>query len=83
MPSGKKIGERDGGNATDRQDRPCAASKVCSVILGALLFLISLVLPIIVITVLLRVVRTLEAISADVRRIADRADTPERARSPK
>jgi len=53
------------------------------VIFGLLYFLISVLPIIIVITVLLRVVRTLEAIGADVRRIADGADTPERDRSPK
>jgi len=83
IPSGTEIGERDGRNATDRQDRPCAASKSASVIFGFLFFLISLLPIIIVITVLLRVVRTLEAISADVRRIADGADSPARDRSPK
>lgn len=51
-------------------------------IFGAFFFIVSLLPIIIVILVLLRIVRTLEGISTDIRRIADRADTPERAQTP-
>jgi hypothetical protein len=48
------------------------------VIFGLLISLLPLIISVLV---LLHIIRTLDAIRTDVRRIADRVDTPQRTRS--
>jgi len=65
-------------SSSSKKDRPSRTSKSACVIVG---FFISLAPLIISILILVHIIRTLDAIKADVRRIADRVDSPRRTES--